>query len=187
MRTEDLLNAAREAGLRIAVAESCTGGLLAAELTRVPGSSDVFDRGFVTYSNEAKRDMLGVEDATLDAHGAVSEEVAREMASGALGRSAADLAVALTGIAGPGGSDLKPEGRVCFAIADATGVAVETVEFGALGRDAVRRAAVAHARVLLAESVCGTIQVEGRDGPMPRICRMLPGGAPKRQAPEGEP
>ena len=171
MRTEDLLNAARDAGLRIAVAESCTGGLLGAELTRVPGSSDVFDRGFVTYSNAAKIDLLGVDPATLEAHGAVSEAVAREMAAGALARSEAHLALSITGIAGPGGSEAKPEGRVCFAVADASGVSAETIEFGALGRDAVRRAAVAHARVMLAESVCGTIRDEDGTGPTPRICR----------------
>ena len=173
MRTEDLLVAAREAGIRIAVAESCTGGLLAAELTRVPGSSDVFERGFVTYSNDAKAELLGVREGTLDEFGAVSEEVAREMAKGALDRSKGQLAIALTGIAGPGGSGAKPEGRVCFAVADASGVAAETIDFGALGRDAVRRAAVAHARMLLAESVCGTLKVEDPDGPTPRICRTI--------------
>ena len=175
MRTEDLISAARDAGLRIAVAESCTGGLLAAELTRVPGSSDVFDRGYVVYSNPAKIDLLDVDEATLAEHGAVSEPVAREMARGALARSDAGVAVSITGIAGPGGSDTKPEGRVCFGIADATGMAAETIEFGALGRDAVRRAAVAHARILLAESVCGRIRIENPDTPTPRICRMLPG------------
>ena len=109
-----VLAAARARGWRIATAESCTGGLVAAALTEVPGSSDVVDRGFVTYSNAAKREMLGVRSDTLDAHGAVSEEVAREMAEGALAHSQADLAVATTGIAGPGGSEFKPEGRVCF-------------------------------------------------------------------------
>ena len=172
MRTEDLLSAARDAGLRIAVAESCTGGLLAAELTRVPGSSDVFERGFVVYSNAAKRDLLGVRDITLDRFGAVSEEVAREMARGALNRSEADLAISITGIAGPGGSDSKPEGRVCFGIADRTGVAGETIEFGSLGRDAVRRASVTHARMLMADSICGLIRIDDPEGPTPRICRI---------------
>ena len=174
MRTEDLISAAREVGVQIAVAESCTGGLLSAELTRVPGSSDVFDRGYVTYSNPAKVDLLGVEERMLAEHGAVSEQVARQMARGALERSAAGIAVAITGIAGPGGSEQKPEGRVCFGIADRTGVAAETIEFGSLGRDAVRRASVAHARILLAESVCGRIRIENPEGPEPRICRMLP-------------
>ena len=173
MRTEDLIAAAREAGLRIAVAESCTGGLLAAELTRVPGASDVFDRGYVTYSNGSKTDLLGVAEDALAKHGAVSEEVARQMARGALARSDAGVAIAITGIAGPGGSEHKPEGRVCFGIADPTGVAAETIEFGALGRDAVRRASVAHARLLLAESICGRIRIDNPDGPQPRICRLL--------------
>lgn len=140
----------REKGLRIAAAESCTGGMVAVALTDAPGSSDVFERGFVTYSNAAKMQMLGVASATLDAHGAVSEPVAREMAEGALAASEADVAVSITGIAGPGGSEFKPEGRVCFALA-AKGRAtrVETVEFGALGRSKVREAARDHALALL--------------------------------------
>lgn len=146
----DLLAAARAAGARIATAESCTGGMVAAAITDPPGASDIFDRGFVTYSNAAKTELLGVRQATLAAHGAVSEPVAREMAEGALARSAATLAVAITGIAGPGGSDHKPEGRVCFALA-ARGrpTSAETVEFGAPGRAAVRAAARDHALGLL--------------------------------------
>ena len=97
--------------------KAAPAGWSPAALTDVAGSSDVFDRGFVTYSNAAKTEMLGVRAETLDAHGAVSEPVAREMAEGALARSRADLAVAVTGIAGPGGSEHKPEGRVCFAVA----------------------------------------------------------------------
>ncbi len=145
-----LLEAARAKGLRIAAAESCTGGLVAAALTDLPGSSDMFDRGFVTYSNAAKVDLLGVREATLAAHGAVSEPVAVEMAEGALARSAADLAVAITGIAGPGGSEHKPEGRVCFALAarDRPTLA-QTVEFGPRGRTLVRTAARDHALGLL--------------------------------------
>ena len=146
-----VLAALRARGEMLATAESCTGGLIAATLTEVPGSSDVVDRGFVTYSNAAKREMLGVLAATLDAHGAVSEAVAAEMAQGALTRSGAAVAVAVTGIAGPGGSEFKPEGRVCFGFADAAGVWVETVEFGPIGRAEVRRATVDHAlRMLLA-------------------------------------
>jgi len=147
---EDLLARARAAGAAVATAESCTGGLIAGAITAVPGSSDVFDRGFVTYSNAAKVEMLGVSQATLDAHGAVSEEVAREMVAGALDRSAATLAVSVTGIAGPGGSEHKPEGRVCFALAAQDRPArSETVEFGPLGRAEVRARSVEHALGLL--------------------------------------
>ena len=145
-----LLAEARYWGLKIATAESCTGGMVAAALTDVAGSSDVFERGFVTYSNAAKVEMLRVSGATLAAHGAVSEAVAREMAEGALAHSAADLAVSITGIAGPGGSEVKPEGRVCFCVArKGRETAVETVEFGALGRAKVRKAATEHALGLL--------------------------------------
>ena len=148
-----LLDLARATGARIATAESCTGGLIGAALTDVAGSSDVFDRGFITYSNDAKVEMLGVRPETLAAHGAVSEEVAAEMASGALAHSRAMIAVSVTGIAGPGGSEFKPEGRVCFGLATAAGTRTETVEFGAIGRDAVRRATVAHALDLLAQAL----------------------------------
>jgi nicotinamide-nucleotide amidase len=145
-----LLAEARYWGLRIATAESCTGGMVAAALTDMAGSSDVFERGFVTYSNAAKVELLGVAEATLAAHGAVSEPVAREMAEGALAHSAADLAVSVTGIAGPGGSEFKPEGRVCFGLArKGRETAVETVEFGARGRAKVRAAARDHALALL--------------------------------------
>jgi nicotinamide-nucleotide amidase len=142
----ELLDQARYWGLKVATAESCTGGMVAAALTDVAGSSDVFERGFVTYSNAAKVEMLGVSPETLAAHGAVSEPVAREMAEGALARSAADIAVSITGIAGPGGSEFKPEGRVCFGLARrGQDCRVETVEFGALGRPKVRTAARDHA------------------------------------------
>ncbi len=144
-----VLDAARAKGIRIACAESCTGGMLAALLTEVAGSSDVFDRGFVTYSNDAKINMLGVKQTTLNAHGAVSEPVARAMALGALERSKSQIAVSITGIAGPGGSEFKPEGRVCFALATAAGVLTQTVEFGPLGRGAVRLAARDHALALI--------------------------------------
>ena len=149
-----LLDKARSLGLRIATAESCTGGMVAAALTDVAGSSDVFERGFVTYSNAAKVELLGVRPQTLEAHGAVSEEVAREMADGALAHSHADIAVSITGIAGPGGSEFKPEGRVCFGLARKGRVTrVETVEFGAPGRARVREAAMRRALDLLAQAM----------------------------------
>ena len=144
-----LLDLARERGVMIALAESCTGGLIAAAITEVAGSSAVFDRGFMTYTNAAKMQMLGVLPATLEAFGAVSEQVAAEMAQGALDRSDAQIALSVTGIAGPGGSDHKPEGRVCFGVATGDGVHAETVEFGPIGRAEVRSATVRHAFALL--------------------------------------
>ena len=153
MIAAEVLTAARARGWRIATAESCTGGLVAAALTDVPGSSDVFDRGFVTYSYPSKVAMLGVRQASLDAHGAVSDEVAREMARGALAASQADVAVAITGVAGPGASGAKPEGRVHFALATHDGIRSEKVEFGAPGRDAVRAAARDHALALLFDAL----------------------------------
>lgn len=145
----DLVETARLSDAMIATAESCTGGMVAAAITDIPGSSRVFDRGFVTYSNAAKTAMLGVAPALIDRHGAVSEEVARAMAEGAIARSEATHAVAVTGIAGPGGSGAKPEGRVCFALAGPDGVTSQTLDFGALGRDRVRVAARDHALRLL--------------------------------------
>ncbi|SIQ09362.1 nicotinamide-nucleotide amidase [Paracoccus thiocyanatus] len=145
----EVLDLARRRGLMIATAESCTGGLIAGRLTDVPGSSDAVDRGFITYSNAAKVEMLGIRPQTLETHGAVSEEIAAEMALGALARSQAGVAVSVTGIAGPGGSERKPEGRVCFGIADGRGVRTETVDFGPRGRAAVRAATVEHALALL--------------------------------------
>ncbi|MDP0925875.1 CinA family protein [Paracoccus onubensis] len=151
----DVLDAARARGVMIATAESCTGGLIAAALTEIPGSSDVLDRGFVTYSNAAKQQMLGIRSETLTVYGAVSEQIAAEMAMGALSRSEASLTVAVTGIAGPGGSEHKPEGRVCFGVATAFGVTTETVEFGAIGRSDVRTATVGHALALLLKALNG--------------------------------
>ena len=150
MSVEEILSHAKARGIMIATAESCTAGLIAGALTEIAGSSSVFERGFVTYSNDAKREMLGVRATTLETVGAVSEEVAREMAEGALTRSGADLTVSVTGIAGPGGSEFKPEGRVCFGLA-ATGqtTVTETVEFGAIGRTQVRAATVEHALTFL--------------------------------------
>jgi nicotinamide-nucleotide amidase len=135
----------------LATAESCTGGMVAAALTDIPGASSVVERGFVTYSNAAKAESLGVAVALIEAHGAVSEPVARAMAAGALARSRADLAVAVTGIAGPGGGGAgKPEGLVHFATARRGGVPSHArVEFGAIGRDRVREAAVNQALEML--------------------------------------
>ncbi|RRH75825.1 CinA family protein [Falsigemmobacter faecalis] len=149
----DLIARARARGLTLSTAESCTGGLVSAALTSVPGASDVFERGFVTYSNAAKVEMLAVREATLSRFGAVSEEVALEMAAGARAKAGAGIAVSITGIAGPGGSEFKPEGRVCFGLADSGGVRTETVEFGALGRAAVRAAACDHALGLIARAL----------------------------------
>ncbi|QFU08579.1 Nicotinamide-nucleotide amidohydrolase PncC [Rhodobacteraceae bacterium THAF1] len=147
-----LLDEARRKGVRIATAESCTGGLISAAITDPAGASDVFDYGFVTYSNGAKQKLLGVWSETLEMFGAVSEEVAREMARGARTRARATIAVSVTGIAGPGGSETKPEGRVCFGLSGPRGTRTETVEFGALGRDQVRAATRDHAlELLLAE------------------------------------
>ncbi len=157
MSAAALLTRARAAGVMVATAESCTGGLIAGAITDIPGSSAIFDRGFVTYTNAAKEQMLGVRATTLRAHGAVSEAVAREMAEGALARSDAGLAVSVTGIAGPGGgTDAKPEGRVCFGLARAGApTRTETVDFGARGRAAVRAATVAHALSMLLDGLAG--------------------------------
>ncbi len=149
----DVLDFAREKGVLIATAESCTGGMVAAALTDIAGSSAVVDRGFVTYSNRAKVDMLGVSSATLDQYGAVSESVAQEMADGARKAAGVDLAVSITGIAGPGGSEHKPEGRVCFGISSASSTRTETIEFGALGRSVVRARARDHALNLLKDAL----------------------------------
>ena len=143
MSAAAVVSLASERGLMLATAESCTGGLIAAALTGIAGSSAAFDRGFVTYSNAAKQDMLGVSAQTLSAHGAVSEPVAAEMAKGALRHSQAALAVAVTGIAGPGGGTAeKPVGMVCFGYATHRTVETTTVLFGDLGRDVVRASTV---------------------------------------------
>jgi nicotinamide-nucleotide amidase len=155
---EETLAAARARGLKIATAESCTGGLVAAALTAIAGSSDVFERGFVTYSNEAKAQMLGVDPRLIAGHGAVSPETAEAMARGALAQARADLAVAVTGIAGPGGGSVqKPVGLVYFGTASAAGLSVVEVRFGDIGRDAVRADSVRRAlRLLLALVQAGT-------------------------------
>jgi nicotinamide-nucleotide amidase len=149
----NVLAQARAEGIAIATAESCTGGLIAGLLTEIPGSSDVFERGFVTYSNKSKEEMLGVPAALLRQHGAVSEAVARAMAEGAIRHSTAQLAVAVTGIAGPGGgTEEKPVGLVHIATARA-GEATRICEcrFGDIGREAIRRATVRAALLLLQE------------------------------------
>jgi len=147
---EAVLAEARARGLKIATAESCTGGLVSGALTEVPGSSDVMERGFVTYSNEAKAELLGVDPALIEAHGAVSEPVARAMAAGALANSRADLAVAVTGVAGPGGTETKPEGLVHMATAVKSGVLSHRENrFGAIGRANVRRESVRTALEML--------------------------------------
>ena len=130
---------------RLVTAESCTGGWVSQAVTAISGSSDWFERGFVTYSNAAKRELLGVRERTLRKHGAVSEETAREMARGALRKSRGTIAVAVTGIAGPtGGSEAKPVGMVCLAFATSRGVSSETRRFKG-GREAVRRQSVIRA------------------------------------------
>ena len=148
----------RVAGRRLAVAESCTGGLVATALTEIPGSSDIFEAGFVTYSNEAKMELLGVSLDVIEMFGAVSVATAWAMAQGALKKSGADAAVAITGIAGPsGGSEKKPVGSVVFACAyrgaDPRDVVADTREFGDLGRGGVRlQAALCALELLLPET-----------------------------------
>jgi nicotinamide-nucleotide amidase len=151
----ELLTEARKRGVTIATAESCTGGLLAATLTAVPGSSDVFERGFVTYSNASKSEMLGVPVWLIERHGAVSEDVARAMAGGALTHSRATIAIAVTGVAGPGGGTVeKPVGLLHFAAGRRdTEIRHERVLFGDLGRTEIRRDAVAYALTLLTSLV----------------------------------
>jgi nicotinamide-nucleotide amidase len=157
-RARTLLDLFRQKRLRLATAESCTGGLVAALLTGIPGSSDVFDRGFVTYSNASKAVMLGVSPATLESRGAVSRETAEAMARGALAQSEADLAVSITGIAGPGGGTPgKPVGLVHFAAAARSGRLIHHERrFGDIGRAEVRNASVMEALALLHELAAST-------------------------------
>lgn len=156
-QAEALLAACRAGGARIATAESCTGGLIAATLTAIAGSSDVVDRGFVTYSNEAKTDLVGVPAELIQRHGAVSQPVAAAMAAGALARSRAQLAVSVTGVAGPGGGSAeKPVGLVWFGLA-ASGQDTRTLREVFPGdRAEVRRATVARALALL-QKAAGTL------------------------------
>lgn len=150
-QAETLLAAARAAGVKIATAESCTGGLIAGLLTEIPGSSDAVDRGFVTYSNQAKEEMLGVPAALLRQHGAASEAVARAMAEGAIRNSSAQLSVAVTGVAGPGGgTDEKPVGLVHIAAARAGEATLHReCRFGDIGRTDIRLKSVETALQML--------------------------------------
>lgn len=154
-RAAALLDAYREKGLKIATAESCTGGLVAALLTEISGSSAVVERGFVTYSNEAKTELIGVSSDLISAHGAVSEPVARAMAEGALAHSRADVAVGITGVAGPtGGTATKPVGLVHFGLARKGAPTIHLERrYGDLGRENVRRRAVEDALSLLEQAI----------------------------------
>ena len=158
--SRSLLDLCRMRKLTIATAESCTGGLVAGALTDIPGSSDVIDRGFVTYSNDAKRAMLGVKAATLLTFGAVSKETATAMAFGALEHADVDLAVAITGIAGPGGATPgKPVGLVHLAVASRDGrITHKECRFGAVGRNNVRQQSVIEALKMLTEMARGPQQ-----------------------------
>jgi nicotinamide-nucleotide amidase len=148
---QSVLDACRARGWHIATAESCTGGLVAGALTAIAGSSDVVERGFVTYSNEAKSEMLGVPPATIAAHGAVSSETAAAMAEGAVARAPVDLAISVTGVAGPGGgSTAKPLGLVIFGLARRNGPSRTERRVFDGDRSAVRQAALRVALGLLA-------------------------------------
>jgi nicotinamide-nucleotide amidase len=155
-RAAGLIDLCRSRRLMLATAESCTGGLIAALITAVPGSSDVLDCGFVTYSNDAKARMIGVPPELIAARGAVSEEVARAMAEGALAHSAADIAVAVTGVAGPGGGTAqKPVGLVhCAAARKGRPTITRVLRLGDIGRDGVRLETV-HAAVELVYEIVG--------------------------------
>ena len=152
-RADRVLDLAKSRRLSLSAAESCTGGLLAALLTDVPGCSHLFERGFVTYSEDAKMEMLGVDRERLDAYGAVSREIARDMAQGALNHSKADVAISITGFAGPGG-DGDEEGLVHFACAHRGGPVADREEhFGAVGRAEIRKAALEAALEMMEEAL----------------------------------
>ncbi len=155
MKAVDLIALLKARQLRVATAESCTGGMVAAALTDIAGSSDVFDRGFVTYSNSAKSEMLGVAAALIAQHGAVSAAVAIAMAEGAIAQSGADIAVAVTGIAGPGGGTAaKPVGLVHFACVRRNFELRHVArQFGDIGRDNIRKASVVTALEMIAEAI----------------------------------
>jgi len=186
--SRSLLDLCRMRKLTIATAESCTGGLVAAALTEIPGSSDVVDRGFITYSNEAKHAMLGVATATLETFGAVSKETAVAMAFGALENADVDLAVAVTGIAGPGGATPgKPVGLVHLAVAARDGrITHHECRFGAVGRANVREQSVIEALKMLLEMARGPKPPVKRPRaaahrPHPRVSRTPRRSAGKRR------
>ncbi len=154
MTAEAVFQALRSKGWKLVTAESCTGGMVAAAITDIAGSSEIFDRGFVTYSNEAKVEMLGVPTELIKKHGAVSEEVARAMAEGALAHARADIAVSITGIAGPsGGSETKPVGLVHFACATKETTAHVRRRFKNRGRSSIRAAAMNQALEMVLEAL----------------------------------
>jgi nicotinamide-nucleotide amidase len=184
-----LLDLCRGRRLTIATAESCTGGLVAGTLTDIPGSSDVIDRGFITYSNDAKRAMLGVNATTLATFGAVSKETAIQMAVGALERAGVDLAVSITGIAGPGGATPgKPVGLVHFAAAARDGRIINReCRFGAIGRSAVRLRSVVEALRMLMELARPQVQAKPQRAAVsrirPRVTRSPRGHAAAKRRP----
>lgn len=149
----EVIASAHAAGVKISTAESCTGGMLSAALTDVSGASAVFDRGFITYSYASKPEMLGISPQTVETHGAVSSEAVAQMAIGALTQSDADIALAITGIAGPQVGSTKPEGLVWFAVSTKTGTETTKCEFGAIGRANVRQASVEMALKLLLSAI----------------------------------
>jgi nicotinamide-nucleotide amidase len=188
--SRSLLDLCRMRKLTLATAESCTGGMVAAALTDIPGSSDVVDRGFITYSNDAKRAMLGVRATTLSTFGAVSKETATAMAFGALEKAGVDLAVSITGIAGPGGATPgKPVGLVHLAAAARDGrVLHRECRFGAIGRSAVRQRSVVEALRMLTELARGPqAPIKSRRQTMsrlrPRVARTPRRSAVKRRRP----
>jgi len=189
--SRSLLDLCRMRKLTIATAESCTGGLVAGALTDIPGSSDVIDRGFITYSNDAKRAMLGVKATTLATFGAVSKETATAMAIGALEKAGVDLAVSITGIAGPGGATPgKPVGLVHLAVAARDGrILHRECRFGAIGRSAVRQRSVVEALRMLTELARGPQapakpRREVASRLRPRVARSPRGSAVKRRRPQ---
>ena len=150
IEADALLAACRAQGIRLASVESCTGGLIAAALTAIAGASEVFDRGFVTYSNQAKHDLAGVPLSLIATHGAVSEAVARSMADGGLARSRAAIVIAVTGVTGPGGGSAdKPVGTVCFGLARTGRATISERRVLTGDRAAIRAAAVAHAFAMI--------------------------------------